>query len=212
MDKFKDLPFPYMFDGAEGPPETMGGAYPAAFYPWDTRMMRPAAEDGPSDIRTPAAAPNFNAATNQASSGRMPSTGPAGEITGSGGTKHPARSIPVSGGTKRPARSARPSSGGTKHPARSVPVSGGTKHPARSNVTEATTQDVTEVDDEPEVAESIREQQGTQITVPKFVTSDYVGEGATVLVRQLVEPAVTCLLYTSPSPRDGATSRMPSSA
>ena len=47
------------------------------------------------------------------------------------------------------------------------------------------------MDDEPEVAESILEQQGTQITVPKFVTSDYVGQGATVLVSQLVEPAVT---------------------
>ena len=27
--------------------------------------------------------------------------------------------------------------------------------------------------------------------MPKFVTPDYVGQGATVLVRQLVEPAVT---------------------
>ena len=29
---------------------------------------------------------------------------------------------------------------------------------------------------------------------------------------ELIDAALTCLLYTSPSPRDGATSRMPSSA
>ena len=32
------------------------------------------------------------------------------------------------------------------------------------------------------------------------------------LTAEEVEQYITCLLYTSPSPRDGATSRMPSSA
>ena len=36
--------------------------------------------------------------------------------------------------------------------------------------------------------------------------------GATAQARPLVNPTTTCLLYTSPSPRDLSTSRMPSSA
>ena len=49
--------------------------------------------------------------------------------------------------------------------------------------------------------------------------SDYYGrngEGFTLFQKisgkLIITPNITCLLYTSPSPRDGATSRMPSSA
>ena len=45
------------------------------------------------------------------------------------------------------------------------------------------------------------------------------GSGKTTVARKIIESLpkgevalIPCLLYTSPSPRDGATSRMPSSA
>ena len=39
-----------------------------------------------------------------------------------------------------------------------------------------------------------------------------VGDGGTVVAEQLIARIDTCLLYTSPSPRDRTRSRMPSSA
>ena len=53
-----------------------------------------------------------------------------------------------------------------------------------------------------------------------FALAGWSGSGKTTLVEQLVahlvglgyDIATVCLLYTSPSPRDGLLSRMPSSA
>ena len=53
-------------------------------------------------------------------------------------------------------------------------------------------------------------EQGEMFVVPKGVEHCPVAEEEAELL--LIEPAGTCLLYTSPSPRDLSTSRMPSSA
>ena len=60
------------------------------------------------------------------------------------------------------------------------------------------------------------------IVIGQAAEFDYAGTQAcrvlkqegveTVLVNSNPATIMTCLLYTSPSPRDGATSRMPSSA
>ena len=54
---------------------------------------------------------------------------------------------------------------------------------------------------------------GVSVTIPKSKT-DQLGRGETVYITYSSTPTcpVTCLLYTSPSPRDRQKSRMPSSA
>ena len=42
--------------------------------------------------------------------------------------------------------------------------------------------------------------------------TEEVGEVARIISRKYGEQSCNCLLYTSPSPRDGSISRMPSSA
>ena len=42
--------------------------------------------------------------------------------------------------------------------------------------------------------------------------SDTIGSSSSDVPPEYMKPAITCLLYTSPSPRDLSTSRMPSSA
>ena len=49
-----------------------------------------------------------------------------------------------------------------------------------------------------------------KVEATKFTEVGYVGRDVEQIVRDLVE--ISCLLYTSPSPRDLAQSRMPSSA
>ena len=47
----------------------------------------------------------------------------------------------------------------------------------------------------------------------RFITCGSVDDGKSTLIgRMLYESQMICLLYTSPSPRDLSTSRMPSSA
>ena len=49
---------------------------------------------------------------------------------------------------------------------------------------------------------------GTEIPAPFYASAG----AAAMDLHACVDQAVTCLLYTSPSPRDGLLSRMPSSA
>ena len=56
-----------------------------------------------------------------------------------------------------------------------------------------------------QVNEQIRAAQDSEITVENVIGQRYIGCGST-------DRKITCLLYTSPSPRDGLLSRMPSSA
>ena len=55
---------------------------------------------------------------------------------------------------------------------------------------------------------------GELIKINSYQTSDYKGimEGWYKESPIIVDALITCLLYTSPSPRDGLLSRMPSSA
>ena len=65
---------------------------------------------------------------------------------------------------------------------------------------------------------SVNDRGGINGRMVKFITLDdgYVPSKTVEVVRQLVEQdkvlCMFCLLYTSPSPRDGLLSRMPSSA
>ena len=51
---------------------------------------------------------------------------------------------------------------------------------------------------------------GVQIAHPNKLVVDIAGEASILMTMQ--EMSTACLLYTSPSPRDGLLSRMPSSA
>ena len=68
-------------------------------------------------------------------------------------------------------------------------------------------QPIAEVDSDKATLELPAEESGT-ITL-KAEVGDAVAVGAVVC---LIDTSVSCLLYTSPSPRDGLLSRMPSSA
>ena len=53
----------------------------------------------------------------------------------------------------------------------------------------------------------------TKATYAEFVNMDELdSENDTVAGQEIADQGVNCLLYTSPSPRDGLLSRMPSSA
>ena len=51
-----------------------------------------------------------------------------------------------------------------------------------------------------------------KVEASKFTEVGYVGRDVESIIRDLTDVAMSCLLYTSPSPRDLSTSRMPSSA
>ena len=51
-----------------------------------------------------------------------------------------------------------------------------------------------------------------KVEATKFTEVGYVGRDVEQIIRDLVEASISCLLYTSPSPRDQRGSRMPSSA
>ena len=51
-----------------------------------------------------------------------------------------------------------------------------------------------------------------QFTTIEFVVDQGGGNTVTMTLQVIVDPVNDCLLYTSPSPRDLSTSRMPSSA
>ena len=55
---------------------------------------------------------------------------------------------------------------------------------------------------------------GVQVANPKKLVVDVAGEASILMTMQEISTAIqyNCLLYTSPSPRDGLLSRMPSSA
>ena len=48
--------------------------------------------------------------------------------------------------------------------------------------------------------------------VQVIIRTSFPGQAPRVVEEQVTYPITTCLLYTSPSPRDGLLSRMPSSA
>ena len=62
----------------------------------------------------------------------------------------------------------------------------------------------------PEIMQIV--QQSPKAPVILAAASDYVNQHLTMQFRKQVEQEMGCLLYTSPSPRDGLLSRMPSSA
>ena len=68
------------------------------------------------------------------------------------------------------------------------------------------------VDDQGNAVECVRPDEGPGSLQDQFVEKVATARRLKGLEGEPAQPSMTCLLYTSPSPRDVSTSRMPSSA